>query len=159
MRKALGFQRFPPVCSPVEHYICHTTAPQLSASLCRSPSSLKDSLVPIDSCSLNILHHSAGTYVSSVIYWTGVCGERMNDNQAFVRPQRCSRTRSLWCCLRGRLGGAAGPSVSPRQSQRPSAAGPNPTGTLNPVTLSAKTIIGIRDVWVFKCVYILSEGG
>lgn len=51
------------------------------------------------------------------------------------------------------------PSVSRRQSQRPSAAGPNPTGTLNPVTLSAKTIICIRDVWVFKCVYILSEGG
>lgn len=61
-------------------------APQLAASLCHSPSSLKDSLVPIDSCSLNILHHSAGTYVSSVIYWTGVFGERMNDNQAFVRP-------------------------------------------------------------------------
>lgn len=72
--------------SPVEHYICHIRAPQLAASLCGSPSSLKDSLVPIDSCSLNILHHSAGTYVSSVIYWTGVCGERMNDNQAFVRP-------------------------------------------------------------------------
>lgn len=72
--------------SPVEHYICHIVAPQLPASLCRSPSSLKDSLVPIDSCSLNILHHSAGTYVSSVIYWTGVCGEHMNDNQAFVRP-------------------------------------------------------------------------
>lgn len=114
------------LCSPVEHYICGRTAPQRPASLCRSPSSLKDSLVPIDSCSLNILRHSAGTYVSSVIYWTGVCGERMNDNQAFVRPQRCSRTRSLWSCFRGRLGGAAGPSVSPRQSQRPSAAGPKP---------------------------------
>lgn len=69
--------------SPVEHYICHIRAPQAAASLCGSPSSLKDSLVPIDSY---ILHHSAGTYVSSVIYWTGVCGEHMNDNQAFVRP-------------------------------------------------------------------------
>jgi len=48
--------------------------------------SLKDSLVPIDSSSLNILHHSAGTYLSSVIYWTGVSGEHMNDNQAFVCP-------------------------------------------------------------------------
>lgn len=74
------------LCSPVEHYICHISAPPLAASLCRSGSSLKDSLVPTDSCSLNILHHSAGTCVSSVIYWAGVCAERMNDNQAFVRP-------------------------------------------------------------------------
>lgn len=72
--------------SPVEPYICHIMLPQLTASLCQSPLSLKDSLVSIDSSSLNILHHSAGTYVSSVIYWTGVCGEHMNDNQAFVRP-------------------------------------------------------------------------
>lgn len=53
-------------------------------------------------------------------------------------------------------GGGSRPSVSRRQSQRPSTAGPSPTGTLNPVTLSAKTIICIRDVWVFKCVYTLS---
>lgn len=62
-------------------HICHIMAPQLAASLCQSGRSLKDSLVPIDSCSLNILRHSAGTYVSSVIYWTGVCAEHMNDNQ------------------------------------------------------------------------------
>lgn len=67
--------------SPVEPYICHIRAPQLTASLCQPRRSLKDSLVPIDSCSLNILRHSAGTYVSSVIYWTGVCAEHMNDNQ------------------------------------------------------------------------------
>lgn len=133
--------------------------PQLTASLCQPRRSLKDSLVPIDSSSLNILRHSAGTYVSSVIYWTGVCAEHMNDNQGLCASIEVQQLCSLWCCLRGRLGGAAGPSVSPRQSQRPSAFGPNPTGTLNPVTLSAKTIICIRDVWVFKCVYILSEGG
>lgn len=68
-------------CSPVEPYICHIMAPLLTASLCQPRHSLKDSLVPIDSCSLNILRHSAGTYVSSVIYWTGVCAEHMNDNQ------------------------------------------------------------------------------
>lgn len=72
--------------SPVESlYLSHhgtsTDSISLSVSL-----SLKDSLVPIDSSSLNILHHSAGTYVSSVIYWTGTSGEHMNDNQAFVCP-------------------------------------------------------------------------
>lgn len=65
----------------LSRYGTSTDCISLSASL-----SLKDSLVPIDSSSLNILHHSAGTYVSSVIYWTGVSGEHMNDNQAFVRP-------------------------------------------------------------------------
>lgn len=65
----------------LSHYGTLTDSFSLSVSL-----SLKDSLVPIDSSSLNILHHSAGTYVSSVIYWTGVSGEHMNDNQAFVRP-------------------------------------------------------------------------
>lgn len=65
----------------LSHYGTLTDSFYLSVSL-----SLKDSLVPIDSSSLNILHHSAGTYVSSVIYWTGVSGEHMNDNQAFVCP-------------------------------------------------------------------------
>lgn len=107
--------------SNVSLYAPSTVSSSLSISL-----SLKDSLVPIDSSSLNILHHSAGTYVSSVIYWTGVSGEHMNDNQPFVSPWRCSRIRSLWCCLRGRLGGAAGPlchvdshSAHPRLGRAP----------------------------------------
>lgn len=54
----------------------------------------------------------------------------------------------------GEISRGSRPSVSRRQSQRPSTAGPNPSGTLNPVTLSAKTIICIRDVWVLSvCTY------
>lgn len=74
-----------------------------------------------------------------------MCAEVQQDLRRVMLPQGEIR--------RGRR-----PSVSRRQSQRPSTARPNPTGTLNPVTLSAKTIICIRDVWVFKCVYILSVG-
>ena len=76
-----GWLRFTCGALYLSHYGTSTDCISLSASL-----SLKDSLVPIDSSSLNILHHSAGTYVSSVIYWTGVSAEHMNDNQAFVCP-------------------------------------------------------------------------
>lgn len=71
--------------------------------------------------------------------------------QSVMLPQGEIRSVGVGCC-----GGAAGPLCHVDSHSAHPRLGPSPTGTLNPVTLSAKTIICIRDVWVFKCVYTLS---